>query len=976
MALEIQKYRGKWWQSRVIVNDANAVRILAFRGKGFLSRLTFTTCLFAGFLLGWRLEAADSLAEAFRNPPESAKPLIIWQWMNGVVSREGITADLEAFKQVGLGGVQNEQIGGTNQALADDPGIQIGNEKWRKLMRFAMDECARLGLTFGTHNCPGWSSSAAPYVKVEDSMQKLVWTEVKISGGTNVSLNIKQPKVDPKWNYYRDIAVLAVPDQAVAPVASVVDLTAKMDASGELHWNAPAGQWIILRFGHTTTGKTNGSTAPPSGAGLECDKFSRAAVEKYWAGYPAMLLDLAGKNAGTTFTRIEIDSYEAGPQDWTPAMCADFKQLRSYDLLPWMPTLAGRTLASQALTQRFKHDWKQTTADLFADNYYLFMNKLARRTPGMNILVEPYTGPFDTATCSGGHSLLACEFWTRPNWGWNTVLPVASAAHTLGKPLVFGEAFTCWPLSAWQDDPYALKAVGNRAFCGGVNELMLHAAAQNPWPNVKPGMTFGKWGTQFSPGQTWWDHGGPEWISYLTRCQSLLQRGLFVGDICYLHSLGDKTESRPTGYAGDECGERAFLTRLSVQDGKLVMPGGMSYRVLVLPESRSMTVPIARKIRQLVKDGAVVAGPKPIESPGLEDYPACDAEIKKIGDEVWGDCDGRAVKEHSFGKGKVYWCKPLTDILNEIQVQPDVQLSDASGMQWIHRHENDADFYFISNQKNKAVEATASFRVAGRVPELWHADTGLMESASQWQKIDGRTDVLLDLDPRGSVFVVFRHAAAGRGPGLQKPPAPKPDVLDVKGPWEVHFPAGWGAPGKIRLDQLASWTENTNTGVKYFSGTATYIKDISVPPTFGGPSSTVVLDLGSVKNIAEVFMNGEDCGTLWKPPFRADITHALKPGKNRLEIRITNLWPNRMIGDEQEPDDCEWGPPFHYPYAPGDPVIGRMLARVPQWLAEEKSRPSSGRHAVVSFKFFTKASPLLPSGLLGPVEVEYTQPGK
>ncbi|MCX6896346.1 MAG: glycosyl hydrolase, partial [Verrucomicrobia bacterium] len=511
------------------------------------------------------------------------------------------------------------------------------------------------------------------------------------------------------------------------------------------------------------------------------------------------------------------------------------------------------------------------------------------------------------------------------------VFPVTSAAHIWGKPLVFGEGFTCWPLSAWQDDPHSLKAVGDRAFSEGVNAFMLHAGAQNPWPNVKPGMTMGKWGTQFTPGQTWWENAGTEWFAYLTRCQSLLQRGWFVGDLCYLS--GRKNQSRPTGYAGDLCGEREFLTCMTVQDGKLLMPDGMSYRVLVLPESRSMTVPVARKLRQLVQDGAVVVGPKPVETPGLEDYPACDAEIKKIGEEVWGDCDGQTVKEHRFGKGKVIWGKQLTDVLKEIQVQPDVQLSETSDIRWIHRRENSADVYFISNQKDQPVAVTASFRVAGRVPELWHADTGLMESAPHWRKNDQRTDVLLDLDPSGSIFVVFRQATDGSGPGLQKPPAPKPEVLEVNGAWELRFPAGCGAPDRIALDQLASWTENENAGVKYFSGTATYVKDIDLPPAFGGSNSTVTLDLGVVKNIAELFVNGERCGgTLWKPPFHADISHALKPGKNRLEIRVTNLWPNRMIGDEHEPDDAEWGEPFVYPYAPGKPVVGRQLARVPQWL--------------------------------------------
>ncbi|MEA3188597.1 MAG: (4-O-methyl)-D-glucuronate---lignin esterase [Chthoniobacter sp.] len=943
---------------------------LALMIKGVLRRVSLAICLIAGCLFAGRAEASDSQTESFRNPPESARPLIIWQWMNGVVSKEGITADLEAYRKAGLGGVQNFQIGGPNQVLIDDPSVQIGNERWCELMRFAMDECARLGLSFGTHNCPGWSSSAAPYVKAEDSMQKLIWTEVKASGSAKVSLKLEQPKVDPKWNYYRDIAVLALPDQPEVPVESVIDLTAKMDASGELNWDAPAGQWIILRFGHTTNGRTNVEQAPPSGVGLECDKLSRAAVERYWAGYPAMLLDIAGKNAGTSFTRIEIDSYEAGPQDWTPAMLAEFKKRRGYDLLPWLPALAKKALENVALTKRFQRDWSQTIADLFADNYYLFMDELARRTPGMNLLVQPYGGPFDTPTASGGQSLLCAEFWTRPDWGWSSVIPVASAAHTLGKPLVYGEGFTCWPLSAWQDDPRSLKPVGDRAFSEGVNAVMLHAAAQNPWPTVKPGMTFGKWGTQFSPGQTWWENAGTEWFAYLARCQALLQRGLFVGDLCYLLE-GKKATPRPTGYAGDACGEQAFLTRMFAQEGRLALPDGMSYRVLVMPDSHSMTVPIARKLRQLVQDGAVVVGPKPMESPGLEDYPACDAEIKKIGEEVWGDCDGKAVKEHRFGKGRVLWGKPLTEVLNEIQVQPDVQLSDVSDIRWIHRRESDTDVYFVSNQKDQPVEVSVSFRVAGRLPELWHADTGVMEPAPHWQKSDdGRTTVLLNLDPVGSVFVVFRQPTDSAGTGLQKPPTPVIATLKVEGSWELRFPSGWGAPDKVSLEKLASWTDNENAGVKYFSGTATYEKEIEVPATFVGPERAVFLDLGEVKNIATVEVNGENCGTLWKPPFRADISRALKSGRNKLEIGVTNLWPNRMIGDEQEPDDAECGEPFQYIYAPGKPIIGRMLARVPQWLVEGKPRPSKGRHTFVSFKFFTKDSPLLPSGLLGPVNVE------
>jgi alpha-L-rhamnosidase len=921
--------------------------------------------------------AADSMEESFRTPPASAKPLIIWQWMNGVVSREGITADLEAFHRAGLGGVQNFQIGGPRQALADDPSVQIGNEKWRGLMRFAMDECARLGLSFGTHNCPGWSSSASPEVKPEDSMQKLVWTETKVSGPAAVALKIKQPEVDPKWDCYRDIAVLALPDLPEAPAESVIDLTAKMNADGALHWDAPEGPWVILRFGHTTTGKTNESQSPTAGVGLECDKFSRAAVEKYWAGYPATLLGLAGKNAGASFTRIEIDSYEAGPQDWTPAMFEEFKKYRGYDLRPWLPALAGKTLGGKNLTERFKRDWKQTTADIFADNYYLFMGELARRTPGMNLLVQPYGtsagAMLNTPSAAGGDNLLSAEFWTEPaKWTGNNVGRVTSAAHTWGRPLVVAEAFTCWPLSAWRDDPYALKPVGDLMFAAGVNLFMLHAGAQNPWPGAKPGMTMGMWGTQFTPGQTWWEHGGPEWLAYLARCQSLLQRGIFVGDVCFLVEDGTK-ELPPEGYAGDACGEREFLTRMSVKDGRLVMPDGVSYGVLVLPNTWKMTLPVARKLRQLVQEGAVVVGRIPTGTPGLENYPASEAELKKIAGEVWGDSDGKTVKEHRFGRGRVIWGSSPADVLMELGVQPDLRFDAAEGLRWIHRRDGEADVYFISNQKDRPAAASASFRVTGRRPELWHADTGLMEPAPHWQRNDARTDVRLDLDPYGSVFVVFRHVADESGPGLEKAATPQPDALAVDGPWILRFPSGWGAPEKVTLDRLASWTENEDAGVKHFSGTAAYETDVDVPAAFIAAGRSVTLDLGEVKNIAEVLVNGARCGgALWKPPFRADLGHALKPGKNHLEIRVTNLWVNRMVGDEFEPDDCDWGEPFHYSYAPGNPVIGRQLARVPQWLIEGKPRPSSGRRTFVSFKFFTKDSPLLPSGLLGPVKLEST----
>ncbi|HTY86830.1 MAG TPA: glycosyl hydrolase [Candidatus Acidoferrum sp.] len=915
-------------------------------------------------------DSGDLLVAGFKNPPGSARPLTFWQWMNGCVTKEGITADLESFKRVGLGGTQNFLVGGS-EAVITDPSVEVLNPKWRELMRFAISESARLGLSFGTHNCPGWSASGGPAVKVEASMQQLVWTTEDFNGPGLFSDVLPRPPVDPKWNYYADIAVLAVTTNQPVALTNVIDLTGRMARDGTLEWDAPAGAWTIIRFGHTTTGRTNG-TAPASGQGLECDKLSRAAVDAFWAGYPAQITAIAGTNTGRTFQRLELDSYEAGPQDWTPALRELFRQHCGYDLLPWLPALTRRTVQSPELTARFLYDWSRTVSDLFRENYFNGLGELTRKA-GMQFLLEPYaTGPdepFDTLAVSDTADLLMCEFWQKPaDWGWDSVKPIASAAHTLGKPLVLAEAFTGQPQYAWQQDPYALKSTGDRAFCLGVNQLVLHASPHQPWKDAAPGMTMGWWGTQFGRGQTWWEHGGPEWIEYLSRCQFLLQQGRFVGDLCYL-TAGRMTPKLPAGYDGDTCGERELVMRLSVQDKRLVLPDGMSYRVLVLPEQKLMTPEVARTVRELVKAGATVLGPKPAGSPSLQNYPACDREVAEIADEVWGDCDGVNVREHGYGQGKVIWGKPLALVLLQMGIEPDVRLAQ-DPLLWIHRRMSDTDFYFISNPQDQPVETLISFRVDGKVPELWHPDTGSIEPAPGWQRVAGRTLTTLQLDPGGSVFVVFRRAATDTGPGLVPPAKIMLNVLEVAGPWKVEFQAGRGAPGKISLDRLISWTDNPDPGVKYFSGTAVYRASFKVTRGFIPPDSRAWLDLGDVKNVASVRLNGKDLGTLWKPPFRVDATPALKPGQNRLEVKVTNLWPNRMIGDEQEPDDCEWGNVESFRYVPGNPAIGRPLLRIPRWLQDGTPRPAKGRQAFTTFKFFTRDSPLLESGLLGPVKLE------
>lgn len=776
------------------------------------------------------LAAQNYLEHEFLNPKDEHKPIIIWQWMDGLVTREGITADLESFKEAGLAGVQNFQIGGPRQIQVSDTTNAIGSEKWKGLMRWAMDECERLGLTFGTHNCPGWSSSAYPTVEPRYSMLQLVYSEVPVPTNKRTkAIHLPRPEVDTVWNYYEDVAVMAVPADSVAEeTGEVMDLTTYYNKETET-LQLPKGlptDYVVLRIGQTTIGKTNEAQSPESGRGLECDKLSREAVLKFWQAYPQMIIDIAGHHAGKTFTHFEIDSYEAGGQTWSGVLPAEFKQRRGYDIMPYLPYMTGRckSIGGKGQTDKFKKDWQLTIQQLFAENYYGYMTELAQQTPGLTLLIEPYgTGgqrPFRVLDIyrildAAKGAVVATEFWTYPNWGWKDMGQHEKVMRNLQRPILYAEAFTCWPLKAWQDDPQSLKAVCDRAFCTGVNRMMLHAGAANPWLDVEPGMSFGIWGTQFVPKQTWWKAGGAkELFSYMARCQSLLQRGV----------------------------------------------------------------------------------------PAKEQLPA-------------------------LPHFKTY-----------------------------RRTDGDTDIYFICNPTDKAATDTLMLPVDDRSAEVWNPYTKEMYA------YDGSA---LFIEPYGSRFIILR-------PGTTDKPAATEystvNSIPVTGNWTVEF----AQEGKtLTLDSLTSWTDQTEKEIKYFSGTATYRIDLPLKKKqLKDKEARYILSLGELKNMARVTVNGTAFPILWKAPFECDITEALAKGNNRIEVEVTNLWPNRMIGDEQEPEDVEWGETLKYEYAPGSPVAGQYMAKLPDWLLQGKPRPSQGRKSFYAFKFFRADSPLLPSGLFGPVHIK------
>jgi hypothetical protein len=1323
----------------------------------------------------------SELEENFLYPPDSAKPYAMWFWMNGNISKEGITLDLEAMKSAGIGGVFNFD------ASSDIPKgpVEYFSEEWLQLKKHAIQEADRLGLGFVMHNCPGWSASGGPWITPESSMQQITWSELYVSGGKQINTSL--PKPVNRLNYYQDLVVLAfpslageaalqnfnatlenetidlkkitgedpegvivrpvqsnlsaylqfefnepyearsitflissipknatvrsqsdvgektsvlleasddgiqfrpvtsintgfeidllagdklitydipatkakyfrlvssgvrryrqvrfsgitrlinwmekanhrpvyigevvsifsrndqeVPDNSVIDLSTIVDISHNMDKDGVLKWNAPSGNWTILRIGFTSTGKLI-RAAPDIATGLECDKYSRAAMDLHFNKMFEHLMPVIEPLAVKRRMGLEIESYEAGMQNWTPGFSKEFQKRWGYDLSKYLPAITGGRVVSKVdNTERFLWDFRRLQADLMAENFYGRFHELCHEH-SLTSYIEPYDqGPMEEMQIGSKTDVNLGEFW----YGIFSLLPAisptrrtsklaASIAHINNQKIVGAEAFTAEPESAkWQEYPFALKAVGDKAFTKGVNRMAIACFAHQPHISVSPGMTMGPWGTNFDRNNTWWTQ-GKAWVSYLTRCQSLLQQGHFVADLVYftgedgnMFTKVTPDELNPTpadGYDYDLINAETILKRVKIVNKQIVLTTGMTYRILVLQNYKAITLELLHKLYGLVKEGMVLVGAKPERSLGLSNYDEGDTRFKHLVNELWSNIDGYTATEHQFGKGYVFWGPPLRSILQKLNINPDFELSSRSGdapLMFTHRKTGDTDIYFITNQRRTYEDTVCTFRVTNRQPELWDPSTGKITTCSIYETVDNGVRLPIQLQPYGSALVVFRLPASGHhlhsikkdnviilntkpfqspprklytdvfnnfticfwakpemnillNPGIMilnprdawtefyaiypspakqlygeghatcglavgrngvavwersggnpvlmmgapitisgwshiafrykdnissvyvngkliqegkkgdmvihpglgetylqegasyyngdmtepilfpevlsadrifklaneelrlKQTAPfiaevkqggKPSLLiyqngnysllnsagqattfqitgidesvEIEGPWQVKFAPMLGAPSQIALSKLISLHKHSDDGVKYFSGTATYTHGFSILHQKLNQDKRLLLDLGRVEVIAEVSVNGKDFDILWKRPYMVDVTNAIKPGINKLEIKITNVWPNRLIGDEQMPE--------HNKFLPrGSPrglesLTGDAIQELPNWYIQNKSKPLDGRITFATWKHYTKDSPLLESGLIGPVRL-------
>jgi hypothetical protein len=758
---------------------------------------------------------ADDLARDFQKPPPSARPWVYWFWLNGNITSNGITADLEAMKRVGLGGGLIMEV---------DQGAPVGpigfmGPSWRQLFQHVHAEASRLGLEINMNDDAGWNGSGGPWIRPDQSMQEVTWTETNVTGPRRFKGVLPQPKATAK--FYRDIAVQAFPvagDYRIPGIESkaafqrrglhkpgrgpleptkiiqeavLTNLSAQMDAAGRLTWDVPPGEWTVLRLGHTSTGVEN-APAPRTGRGLECDKLSKEGIEAQFNAMMAKLAadtGVASRPALAGLVATHIDSWENGSQNWTARMREEFRQRRGYDLTLFLPVFTGRVVGSLEVSERFLWDLRRTVSELVIEYYAGHFRQLAN-AHGMRFTAEAYGSPCDHIPYGGRSDEPMGEFWTPGGAALETCRGMASAGHVYGRRIIGAEAFTAGDQERWREHPALLKALGDRAFCEGINRFVFHRYALQPWLDYRPGMTMGPWGQHYERTQTWWEWSSG-WHEYLARCQFLLRQGLFVADLCYLQAEAPMQgfgRHRRDGYDWDECTDEVVLTRMSVQDGRLVLPDGMSYRVLVLPDSRTMTPRLLRKVKELAEAGATVLGPRPLKAPGLSDYPQCDQEVSRLGLELWGDCDGQRVQERRAGRGRIVWGPSPEKLLRQSGVQPD--FACAQPWRFIHRRSGDVDIYFVANGQPFQATATCSFRVAGKTPELWQPETGQIEPAGVYDEKDGITRVALTLEPSGSVFVVFRERA-GAGEA----------VAEVRREGKVLLSAAPEPPLNIRVRQ-------------------------------------------------------------------------------------------------------------------------------------------------------------------------------
>lgn len=881
-------------------------------------------------LLGAANVRAATLAAEFRQPSTENQVAVFWFWAN-TVAKEGITRDLEAMKQAGIG---RAVLGMTkaHSATIETNGVVFLTPEWLSLFRYALDEAERLGIRISAVMSNGWYQGA-PWVTPEMGAQLLVWSETAVAGPATLTKPLPVPDKFRKGKragisakakgHFKPVAVLAFRQNAKGELLkdSMVRLDDRMKPDGKLDWSAPDGNWMVFRFAHVPNFVPMKQDSPGF-TGLQIDHLSAKTMTLFFNQVGIPLLEAAGPHVGRTLDFLHEDSVELDPYNWTGDFPEQFSARRNYDLIPWLPALAGKKFAGEPQAVRIEHDFETVVDELLADEHYGTFRNLCHQH-GIKLQTEG-GDVASSLRVKGTTDLVMGEFWNaRPQktdsryvensnnlraFNPNSVF----AAHTYGTGRVSFEAFTT--AQHWMEYPAMLKPMADEVYCLGVNHLTLHGYSYSRPETPMPGDVYFA-GTHFNPGITWWKYAG-EFFTYLNRCQAMLLAGRPVADLLYLDGpevqvMVQRNESRflTALHKYDVIPGDLLVSQLEVlPDGKVGLPNGLSYAVLALANTTIEPAALQKTI-QLVKEGATVwfrAVPK--QASGWTGYPETDQAIANGRKELGAD---RPAGVYSFGKGKIILGEmPVKEMFAAIgQVSDFAYTPDDSQpfLDYAHRQVADVDIYFVANWKEAWHQADCFFRVTGKQPELWNPVTGEMTPCPEYKTADGTVLLTLNLPPNGSAFVVFREngASAKIKPGKA---GILPAALPLSGPWTIQFkPDRIGIPAfEINSPDLFLWNTSANTNISSFAGTASYRCEFTVDKKWLDKYRQAFLDLGTVHDLAEIMVNGKSMGVVWTAPFRADIAPVLQAGKNELEIRVVNTWHNWRLATKFLPVDHSW----------------------------------------------------------------------
>jgi len=933
------------------------------------------------------------LEKEFANPPDSARAWVYWTWMHGNISKEGLTADLEAMKRAGIGGAVILDV--SIKDLPVGPALFMSKE-WQEIFRHVTIQAKRLGIEISVNMGPGYFGSGGPWIKPENGIQRLYANEVTVVGPQTWTGKVPPAKNTPD---YRDIAVYAAPVPAdsdpnpkkrrpaipqfdvrsiawegwkpiehvtltpgrmayqadarlAIPRDQVISLTGKLAPDGTLTWDVPQGKWAIVRVGHAWNRCVVGP-ADPSVTGPDSDKFDAEITRFHLTQSVKKFSEIAGPGR-EAIVATHVDSWEGGGQNWGVKFAAEFQRRRGYDPLPWLPVLSGRILSSQEETDRFLFDLRKTVSELTIENYWSVVQQFARES-GLRFSSESYTSIGDDLAATQYVDEPMAEFWSEVGHGMNiTRKAMSSVANITGRRVIAAEAFTSQPSERWQLHPALLKRMADDSLAMGANRMVFHRYAAQRFVDLRPGVTMWQWGMRYERTNSWWEWSRP-WHDYLARAQHLLRQGAPVRDV--LMVMDDEPLCRfghnpVPGYDYDLCSPES-LRHAAVRDGRIVFPSGMSYRVIALNHAGRMEPDTLERIAGLARAGATVSGEPPTATLGLRDHAAQGEKLRELAAAIWG-ADPK-VKGRAYGSGKIYRGFAPADVMKDLGIAPGV--SATGSVQWKWRSHPEAEIFFLANQgKPGPVEFT--FRTGATAAEVWRPADGSIQSIEIKTPSADATKLTLPMDAAETVFVILRRAAApATAQRIPSPPAPqdlKP-ITELAGSWQLSFPTGEGAPEKVTLDRLVSWGEHPEAGVRGFSGVGKYTLRFEVPAGTTMAGRRQVLDLGNVQVMARVKLNGRDLGILWHAPYQVEVTEALRPGANELQVEVVNLLVNRMIADDALPEDAER-------------AGGRGLKQWPAWVLEGKPSPT-GRRTFVTNPLWKSTDKPVPSGLIGPVRL-------